>query len=113
MAFAFSTANPGYFEGERGGLGSTHTPAPWTLGDVQAWVVARVTGDEKGMAAAIDRMASVAFDDGMLPEAYSATLDPDVRIRHWFAWPGAALGALLLLDERGQLGLLMAAMAAG
>lgn len=109
MDFAFSAANPGYFDGERGGLGSTHTPAPWTLGDVQAWVVARVTGSDKGMTAATDRLASVAFEDGMLPEAYSATLEPDVRIRHWFAWPGAAIGALLLLDARGELRLLRAA----
>jgi hypothetical protein len=31
----------------------------------------------------------------MLPEAY----DPDgssSAVRHWFAWPGAALGTLLL-----------------
>jgi hypothetical protein len=33
----------------------------------------------------------------MLPEAYSAT-GPMERIRHWFAWPGAALAALRLLD---------------
>jgi hypothetical protein len=39
----------------------------------------------------------------MLPEAYSTTLDPDVRIRHWFAWPGAAFSALVLLDARGAL----------
>jgi SAM-dependent methyltransferase len=104
MDFAFSRANPGYFDGERAGLGSVHTPAPWTLGDVQAWIRARVGGDEASMAAALDRLAEVCFDDGMLPEAYSAGRNPDVRIRHWFAWPGAALGALLLLDARGELG---------
>ena len=108
MAFAFSPANSGYFAGERGGLGSTHTPAPWTLGDIQAWIRARVNDDAAGLAAAIDRLASVAFDDGMLPEAYSAASDPDVRIRPWFAWPGAVLGALLLLDGRDALGLLRA-----
>jgi hypothetical protein len=113
MAFAFSPANPGYFAGERGGLGSAHTPNPWTLGEIQAWLWARSVGDETAMAAAIDRLAGVSFDDGMLPEAYSATCEPDVRIRHWFAWPGAALGALLLLDARGELGQLRVARQPG
>jgi meiotically up-regulated gene 157 (Mug157) protein len=103
MAWAFSSANPGYAAGTRGGLGSTHTPGPWTLGDIQAWIRARAAGDESGMRAALERLRAVAFDDGMLPEAYSAAPDPDVRVRHWFAWPGAALGALLLLDARGEL----------
>lgn len=104
MAFAFSTANPGFYPGPRGGLGSLHTPGPWTLGDVQAWIRARVATDDVGAVAVLDRLAAVAFEDGMLPEAYSASLEPDLRIRHWFAWPGAALGALLLLDARGALG---------
>jgi uncharacterized protein len=103
MAFAFSSANPGFYAGPRGGLGSRHTPGPWTLGDVQAWIRARMVDDEPGMGAALDRLVSVAFEDGMLPEAYTASIEPDVRIRHWFAWPGAALGALLLLDARGEL----------
>lgn len=55
------------------------------------------------MDAATQRLREVAFHDGMLPEAYSTTRAPDVRIRHWFAWPGAAIGALLLLDSRGEL----------
>jgi uncharacterized protein len=108
MDFAFSTANPGFYQGPRGGLGSRHTPGPWTLGDVQAWIRARVETDDVSAAAALDRLAAVAFEDGMLPEAYSVTLEPDVRIRHWFAWPGAALGALLLLDERNDLARLRA-----
>lgn len=103
MDFAFSEASPGYFTGERGGLGSAHTPMPWTLGDIQGWIRARILGDHAGMSAATERLAEVAFHDGMLPEAYSATRDPDTRVRHWFAWPGAAYGALVLLDARGQL----------
>jgi hypothetical protein len=110
MAFAFLDANPGFYGGPRGGLGSRHTPGPWTLGDVQAWIHARVMGDAAGMGVALDRLAAVAFEDGMLPEAYSATFEPDNRIRHWFAWPGAALGALLLLDAcSGLYGRLQAA----
>jgi hypothetical protein len=103
MAWAYSPANPGYAPGERGGLGSAHTPGTWTLGDVQAWIRGRVTGDAKAMEAALKRLRAVAFDDGMLPEAYSVTTEPDVRVRHWFAWPGAAVGALLILDARGEL----------
>jgi hypothetical protein len=44
----------------------------------------------------------VAFVDGMLPEAYTATGTVD-RIRHWFAWPGAALAALRILDRDERL----------
>jgi hypothetical protein len=39
----------------------------------------------------------------MLPEAYSADPLDDRRIRHWFAWPGAALAALTLLDRDERL----------
>ncbi|HEX2141879.1 MAG TPA: glycoside hydrolase family 125 protein, partial [Candidatus Limnocylindria bacterium] len=45
VAFAWSEANNGWFSGERGGLGSIHTPGPWTLGDVQDWLVGRITDD--------------------------------------------------------------------
>ena len=102
MAFAFSEANPAYCIGDRSGLGSAHTPGPWTLGDVQAWIVGRTIGDEASAADALARLRSVAFSDSMLPEAYSVGLDADVRVRHWFAWPGAAIAALRLLDAAGD-----------
>ncbi|HET9456030.1 MAG TPA: glycoside hydrolase family 125 protein, partial [Candidatus Limnocylindrales bacterium] len=102
IEWAFSPANPGYFAGDRGGLGSIHTPGAWTLGDVQHWLVARTVGDEETGRTALERLRDVAFDDGMLPEAYSAG-GPDSRVRHWFAWPGAAIGAFLVLDARGEL----------
>jgi uncharacterized protein len=102
MRFAFSPANPGYVDGDRPGLGSAHTPGPWTLGDVQAWVAARVIGDDAAADAALVRLHEVAFVDGMLPEAYTATGTVDL-IRHWFAWPGAALAALRILDADARL----------
>ena len=105
MDFAWSSRNPGWFGGERGGVGSVHTPHPWALGDVQDWLVGRATGDAGRCARAVERLNAVAFVDGMLPEAYSAGRRPDVRIRHWFAWPGAAFGALQLLDARGEVDL--------
>ena len=101
MVFAFSAANPGWFPGARSGLGSAHTPGAWTLGDVQAWAYARILGDRDAADAALTRLEEVAFTDGMLPEAYGAT--DHARIRHWFAWPGAALAALRLLDTAGHL----------
>jgi hypothetical protein len=39
----------------------------------------------------------------MLPEAYGADGPDDFRVRHWFAWPGAAIAALLILDARGEI----------
>lgn len=101
MAFAFSTANPGWTDGSLPGLGSAHTPGPWTLGDIQRWVFARVDGDTSAEQSALHRLELVAFTDGMLPEAYDA--EGVERIRHWFAWPGAALAALRILDRTGRL----------
>lgn len=101
MSFAFSAANPGWSGGGLAGLGSAHTPGAWTLGDVQAWTRARVLRDASAAQAALRRLELVAFADGMLPEAYDA--DGVGRIRHWFAWPGAALAALRILDRAGRL----------
>jgi hypothetical protein len=101
--FAFSTANPAFVPGANGGLGSAHTPGCWTLGDVQAWLVARVRDDAAAATAAIRRLEAAAFADGMLPEAYAVKADGVRRIRQWFAWPGSAFGALRLLDRTGGL----------
>ncbi|HEX7172152.1 MAG TPA: glycoside hydrolase family 125 protein [Candidatus Limnocylindria bacterium] len=101
MDFAFSPANPAWFAGHRAGLGSVHTPGAWTLGDLQAWLRARLVGDQQEAAAALARLHEAAFSDGMLPEAYGT--EATTRIRHWFAWPGAALAALRILDRNGRL----------
>jgi uncharacterized protein len=104
MAFAFSPANPGYATGSLPGLGSAHTAGAWTLGDIQAWLHAVLIDEPAAAAAAISRLEQVAFEDGMLPEAYlSANGDRVMRVRHWFAWPGAAFAALWTLAEGGQL----------
>ncbi len=99
MRFALDAANPGFVSGEWGGLGSRHTQGTWTLGDIGRWVAAGVRGDREEAEAALERLVEVAFGDGMLPEAY----DPDGSggvVRHWFAWPGAALAVLLLEHSR-------------
>lgn len=106
--FAFSRANPGYVTARMGGLGSAHTPGAWTLGDIQGWLVARTIGDDAAAGASLERLVQAAFGDGMLPEAYQSSAESVTRIRHWFAWPGAALGAFWLLDRRGALELLAA-----
>jgi hypothetical protein len=98
MAFAWSAPNEGWFDGPFGGLGSVHAPGPWTLGDIQRWIVARDMGDPATENAALRRLQEVAFDDGLLCESY----DPQSgvpRTRAWFAWPGAVLAALLLGDS--------------
>jgi len=93
IAFAWSEANEGYFPGRFGGLGSLHTPRPWTLGDLQEIVVARVTADRDRESRARERLARVETWDGLLAEAYDEDTGA-VAARHWFAWP-AAFRALL------------------
>ena len=96
IAFAWSAANEGYFAGPFGGLGSLHTPRPWTLGDLQEIVVSRVTADPDREARARARLAKVETWDGLLAEAYDERTGA-VAARHWFAWP-AAFRALLERD---------------
>ena len=62
----------------------------WSLGDVQAYIVARLTHDKIAEKAVVARLGMVAQIDGALPEAYSA-MSGKVVSRHWFSWPGAAL----------------------
>jgi hypothetical protein len=95
IRYAFDPENPGFVKGPSGGLGSRHTPGTWPLGDVMGWVAFGLMEDQEASDAALQRLIAAAFGDGMLPEAY----DPDGSgsvVRHWFAWPGSALGALLL-----------------
>lgn len=97
VAFAWSPHNPGFFPGPYGGLGSLHARGPWTLGDVQAWVVGVSTADPARLRRAWRRIRAVAFDDGLLCESYNPETGLP-RTRAWFAWPGAAAAALVLGD---------------
>jgi hypothetical protein len=95
IRFAFDRENPGYVPGPMGGLGSRHTPGTWPLGDIMGWVGFGLMAEDEISEAALERLVRSAFTDGMLPEAY----DPEgsgSAVRHWFAWPGAALAAILL-----------------
>ncbi len=95
MEWSFGPGNvEGWFAGPFGGLGSVHTPGAWPLGDTQELLWARLTGDAARAEQVLGRLTQTACWDGALPEAR----DPDtgeVRSRHWFAWPGAALLATL------------------
>jgi hypothetical protein len=95
MRFAFDPENAGYVSGPLGGLGSRHTPGTWPLGDIMRWVAFGLMEDQETSETALERLTEVAFAGGMLAEAY----DPEgsgASVRHWFAFPGAALAALLL-----------------
>jgi len=106
MRYAFSSANPAMVAGPDGGLGSRHTPGVWPLGLIQAWLVSRIRGDAAAATSALRRLEDAAFRDGMLPEALVDDGTATIPVRHWFAWPGAALGALWLLDRDGRLEML-------
>ena len=95
IAFALDPANPAFVPGPAGGLGARQLPGTWTLGDIFAWVAHGLAGEGALADAALERLSSVAFSDGMLPQAYDPQGSGDVA-RHWFALPGALLGALVL-----------------
>lgn len=91
--FAFSAANAG--GSYAGRLGSVHTRAPWALGDIQAWLIARLQKDDEQAAQIRARLQAVARWDGALPEAYDAETGAVVS-RYWFAWPNAAYACAAL-----------------
>lgn len=95
VEFAFSEANPAFFVGRHGGLGSPHTPGPWPLGDVQARLLARLFGDGELERRAAELLDARSYWDGALPEASDAETARPIS-RPWFAWPGAAWAALEL-----------------
>lgn len=93
MRFAWSTHNPGFVPGPRGGLGSAHTPGVWPLGDAQEWLLAVTVDDHARAARVLAKLEIVTSNDGMLPETYAADTG-EWLARHWFAWPGSLLGLL-------------------
>ena len=81
-----------YGEGAAGGLGSRHTPGTWTLGDIMGWAGLRAHGRARGCpmrrwsASSRRRSATACCPRPTTRRARAASS------RHWFAWPGAALG---------------------
>ena len=94
MDFAFSSQNPGYAAGPYGGLGSDHTPGVWPLGLAQEWLARSLAGQPAAAEDALRRLVACALSDGSLPEA-SDPATGRLLARHWFAWPGALVGAFL------------------
>jgi meiotically up-regulated gene 157 (Mug157) protein len=95
MRFAFSSANPSWSAGGYAGLGSMHTPGSWPLGDVQAVAWHQQRGDHGRAHQALERLLRTTCHDGLLPEAYDSDTG-EWTARHWFGWPSAALGCLLV-----------------
>ena len=95
MRFAFSPANPAWSAGGHAGLGSMHTPGAWPLGDVQAVAWHHQRGDHGRAHQALERLLRRTSHDGLLPEAYDSDTG-EWTARHWFGWPSAALGCLLV-----------------
>jgi hypothetical protein len=95
MRFAFSPANPAWSAGGHAGLGSMHTPGAWPLGDVQAVAWHQQRGDHGRAHQALERLLRRTSHDGLLPEAYDSDTG-EWTARHWFGWPSAALGCLLV-----------------
>ncbi|MEZ4667288.1 MAG: glycoside hydrolase family 125 protein [Anaerolineae bacterium] len=85
IAFAFSPANPAFFNGV---LGSVHSPSSWTLGDAQELILCKITGDKARYQLVWERVENAAQWDGALPEAYDGQSFAVVT-RQWFAWPNA------------------------
>ncbi|KIX94012.1 uncharacterized protein Z520_10349 [Fonsecaea multimorphosa CBS 102226] len=71
MNFAFTAANEGgyYGEGAFGGLGSVHTPGPWTLGYFQEWKYAQMTGNTQGETVVWKKICGAMLWDGTFSEA--------------------------------------------
>lgn len=95
LMFAFHASNPGVTAGAVAGLGSRQLPGTYTLGDVMGWVGLSLMGERRAADISLERLIAASFDDGMLPEAYDPQGSGSV-VRHWFAWPGAALASLVL-----------------
>ena len=88
IRFAFTEENEGGTY--KGKLGSIHTPAPWSLGDVQELIIAQTLSEHEREKEVIQRLKRAAQWDGALPEAYNSETYKVIS-RNWFVWPNAML----------------------
>ncbi|KIW26477.1 uncharacterized protein PV07_09570 [Cladophialophora immunda] len=97
MEFAFTAANEGgyYGDGVFGGLGSVHTPGPWTLGYFQQWKYAQMIGNTQEEAIAWQKICGVMLWDGTFSEAIDRD-SGECTSKAWFSWPGSMIGSGLL-----------------
>lgn len=77
------------------GLGSDHSPGPWTLGFFQEWRFAQMVEDEGREEKAWAQIeGSVQFDG-----TFSEAVDIDTGVctsKTWFSWPGAMIAENLI-----------------
>jgi uncharacterized protein len=101
--WAFSKKNRGYYSGKFGGLGSDHAKGHWPLGSSQliAIAIAKIKDNNsdgiKLWKEVLNNLKHIAMKDGL----FSESVYPDsgeVFTRYWFAWPGAIISWLYLLN---------------
>lgn len=100
---------PGFNTGYQGngtepfhGLGSDHSPGPWTLGFFQEWKYAQMVGDKEREHTAWENIAGSAQWDGTFSEAVDIQ-DGKCTSKTWFSWPGAMIAENLIDMVIGQV----------
>ncbi|KAI7784347.1 hypothetical protein LA080_010130 [Diaporthe eres] len=104
MIWAFNAAptEAGFNSGYKGngtepfhGLGSDHSPGPWTLGFFQEWKFAQMVGDERREHKAWSQIVDSAQFDGTFSEAVDI-ITGVCTSKTWFSWPGAMIAENLI-----------------
>lgn len=104
MFWAFTPGSPsaGFNSGYKGdgtepfhGLGSDHSPGPWTLGFFQEWKFAQMVRDEGREKKAWRQIRDSAQFDGTFSEAVDIYTGLCTS-KTWFSWPGAMIAENLI-----------------
>jgi hypothetical protein len=110
MVWAFAPGPPsaGFNSGYKGagtepfhGLGSDHSPGPWTLGFFQEWKFAQMVGDKRRENKAWRHIQGSAQFDGTFSEAVDIQTGVCTS-KTWFSWPGAMIAENLIDTVIGQ-----------
>lgn len=116
-AFTPGPASDGFNSGYQGvgsepfhGLGSDHSPGPWTLGFFQEWRFAQMVGDERRAQKAWSQIEGSAQFDGTFSEAVDIHTGMCTS-KTWFSWPGAMIAENLIDTVIGQVEQLQAQQA--
>lgn len=101
-AFTPGPASAGFNTGYQGtgnepfhGLGSDHSPGPWTLGFFQEWKFAQMIGDRRRERKAWRQIQGSAQFDGTFSEAVDIQTGVCTS-KTWFSWPGAMIAENLI-----------------
>jgi uncharacterized protein len=108
MDFGVSSENAeGYFGGGPfAGLGSVHTPDPWTLGYFQEFIYAHMIGNKEAQDDAWRRITGAMPFDGIFSEAVDARTGA-ITSKAWFSWAGCMIASAFIpsLKERERINL--------